>query len=71
MVKNAKVIQTHHLIYENPDHKQREETVDLFKGEHWAITQLQRRTNFSKGFIKALKHWILLNEDKAIDVSRQ
>ncbi len=64
-----KVIQRHHLIYENPDHKQRGEFVDLYKGEHWAITQLQRRTNFSKGFIKALKHWILLNEDKAVDLT--
>ena len=70
MVKNAKVIQTHHLIYENEEHKQREETVDMFKGEHWAITQLQRRTNFSKCFIKALKLWLLLNEEKAIKVHK-
>lgn len=62
------IIQKHHIVYENKEHKQPEEVVYLYKGEHWAITQLQRRKNISKGFIKALKHWILLNEDKAKDV---
>lgn len=59
------VIQKHHLIYPSEEHKQAEETVKLYKGEHWVITQLQRRKNISKGFIKSLKFWILLNEDKA------
>ncbi len=61
-------IQRHHLVYAAPDHRQREETVLLYKGEHWAITQLQRRTNISKGFVKALKYWLLINEDKAVDL---
>ena len=60
------VIQNHHIVYAEESHKQREETVKIYKGEHWAITQLQRRKNISQGFIKALKFWILLNEDKAI-----
>jgi hypothetical protein len=59
-----KVIQTHHISYDP------EETVDLFKGEHWMLTQLQRRKNFSKGFVKALKVWIALNEDKAQEVTK-
>ena len=63
-----KVIQEHHIIYGNKEHKQEDEKVKLYKGEHWAITQLQRRKNFSKGFIKALKVWILLNEEKAVEL---
>lgn len=62
------VIQNHHLVYENEKHRQREVVVKIYKGEHWAITQLQRRKKISKGFIKALKLWILLNEDKAEDL---
>lgn len=69
MVK--KIIQNHHIIYENKEHKQKEETVKMFKGEHWAITQLQRRKNISKGFIKALKFWILMNEEKAVDLEEE
>jgi len=62
------VIQKHHLIYGSEKPKQAEEIVKLYQGEHWAITQLQRRKKISKGFIKALKLWILLNEDKAQDL---
>ena len=40
----------------------------LYKGEHWAITQLQRRKNVSKGFIKALKYWINEMEDSAVEL---
>jgi hypothetical protein len=68
MTKKEKVIQIHHLIYENEAHKQKAETVRMYKGEHWAITQLQRRTNFSKGFIKSLRLWLLFNADKAQDI---
>lgn len=63
---NKIVIQNHHLIYENKEHKQKEHVVKIFKGEHWAITILQRRKNFSEGCIKALELLILLNKDKAI-----
>jgi len=62
------VIQTHHLIYPSEKPKQIEETARVYQGEHWAITQLQRRKKISKGFIKALKLWILLNEDKSQDL---
>jgi len=64
----ALVKQKHHIVYAEDSHKQREETVMIYKGEHWAITQLQRRKNISKGFIKALKFWTLLNEDRAIEL---
>ena len=59
------VVQRHHIIYESKEHKQIEETVNIYKGEHWIISQLQRRRNISKGFVKHMKVWIALNEDKA------
>lgn len=58
MVKKS-VIQPHHISYKP------EIVVILFKGEHWLITQLNRRKNVSMGFIKALKVWLALNEDSA------
>jgi hypothetical protein len=64
------IIQKHHIIYKNDEHKQKDLTVDLYKGEHWCITQLQRRKYITKGFIKALKFWILINEDNAIEVKK-
>jgi len=66
---SKKVIQGHHLIYKSD--KQDEVVVKMYKGEHWVITQLQRRKKISKGIIKALKHWIILNEDKAIDLNEK
>ena len=63
------IVNRHHIVYENKDHKQLDEIVPIYKGEHYIITQLQRRTrNISNGFIKALKCWIALNEDKGVNV---
>lgn len=59
------IIQNHHIIYENPEHKQKEITVKIFKGEHWLISNLNRRKNISRGFLIALKVWITLNENNA------
>jgi len=57
------VVQEHHISYDP------EITVNIFKGEHWLLTQLQRRTkHVSKGFITSLKVWIALNEGKAEEV---
>jgi len=57
-------IQIHHISYD-PD-----VSVYIFKGEHWILTQLQRRTRISKGFIKALKTWIVLNEERGVEIER-
>ncbi len=71
MPKKVRRIQNHHLVYLNPDHPGvREETELIYQGEHWAITQLERRRYISKGFIKAIKLWLLLNEDKAVELVR-
>lgn len=68
--KNKSVIQEHHLEYQRKDKtiEKTGETVLIYKGEHWAITQLQRRKNISKGFIKALKFWIEQVEGIAIEL---
>ena len=58
-----RVIQHHHISYDP------EIVVPIYKGEHWVITQLQRRKYISKGFIKTLKHFIAINEDQAQDLS--
>jgi len=58
-------IQEHHISYDP------EVTVLIFKGEHWLLTQLRRRTkNISKGFITSLKVWIALNEARAKELKQ-
>ena len=67
MPSKPTTIQNHHLIYESD--KQKEVTTKIYRSEHWLLTLLNRRTkNISKGLIKSLKLWILLNEDKAVDL---
>jgi hypothetical protein len=58
------VIQKHHISYEP------EIIFPIFKGEHWLITNLNRRKNISQGFVIAIKHWLALNEHKAIDLDK-
>jgi len=67
------VIQEHHLIYQEKDKvtEKKGDTVLLYKGEHWAITQLQRRKRISKGFIRALEFWINEVKDKTIELTKQ
>jgi hypothetical protein len=67
-MKNNKIIQEHHLEYQDKRLVEEKvgETVLLYKGEHWAITQLQRRKNISQGFIRALEFWISTVKEKAV-----
>ena len=58
-------VQSHHISYEP------EEKVIVYKGEHWILTQLQRRKNFSKGFFKALKVLIAIKEDTAKELEQE
>jgi|TARA_Y100000310_G_C20471570_1_gene710317 hypothetical protein len=61
------VIQKHHISYPNdPDG---EITVNLYKGEHWAITVLNRRKkNMSKGFLRCLQKYINEHKEDAVDL---
>ena len=63
-------IQRHHLEYQRKDEVKEKtgETVLLYKGEHWAISLMQRRKNISKGFIRALEYWIEQVRENAIDL---
>ena len=60
------IIQRHHLFYGDANH---EVVVPMFKGEHFLITNLNRRKNISLGFIQSLKIWLTLNECNAIDLA--
>lgn len=53
------VIQNHHIA------RVPEIIVRIFKGEHWILSQIERRKNFSKGFMTALKVIIALEENNA------
>lgn len=69
-----RVTQRHHIIYGSPDHKtQPDEIVTIFKGEHSITNKINWycSKSVSRGFIKVLKVFIALNEDRAIDLEEQ
>lgn len=58
--------QKHHISYEP------EEIITLYKGEHWAITILNRRSkNMSKGFLRCLKKYIDEHAEDAVDLDNK
>jgi hypothetical protein len=57
-----RVIQGHHITYDP------EWIVQVYQGEHWICTMLQRRTHVSKGFVSALKYWLDQHEKRAVDL---
>lgn len=64
--RKRNVIHKHHISYDP------EIIVKIYSGEHWAITQLERRTkNVSKGFIECIKAWIKKVEDIAVDLENE
>lgn len=65
MKRNRKqFIQKHHISYDP------EITVNIYKGEHWIITMLDRRTkNMSQGLIRCLKEYIAKHEAQAVDLN--
>lgn len=60
-------IQNHHIIYASEKHPEQEIIERIYEGEHMILTKIQwfEKNSVSVGFIKALKHWIFLNEDRA------
>jgi len=62
--KSKVVIQTHHVFYEP------EIVTRIFKGDHWIITNLNRKTkNISEGLVHCLLYWIEQNINKAVDLN--
>jgi hypothetical protein len=57
-----RVIQVHHISYDPVW------TVRVYKGEHWIISMLLRRTHVSSGFITVLKKWLMEHEQRAMDL---
>ncbi len=49
MEKRLRQVQRHHITYEP------EWIVPIFMGEHWTITQLQRRVHVSRGFLESME----------------
>jgi len=68
-----RAIQNHHLIYASPEHPEQEEKVTIFKGEHELATKMKlySKKTLSKGFLKWLRFFIILNEDRAIDLKEK
>ena len=44
--------------------------VRIYKGEHKIATDMQRflRKSISRGFVKWLKFWLAVNEDRAVEL---
>ena len=70
-MKKARVVQRHHMVYPSPEHPEQELVVPIYKGEHEIATKMSMylRKSTSKGFCKWLKFWLLINEDRAIDLN--
>ena len=67
MKSKKQVIQGHHISY--PDEPDGEIIVKIYKGEHWAITVLNRRKkNMSKGFLRCLQKYIDEHKEDAVDL---
>lgn len=65
------VIQGHHIKYKEKG--QEEIVVPVYKGEHWAITNLDRRKLWSIGFIQHMFDRILtrIKNGTIIDLSKE
>lgn len=63
MEKRIISIQQHHITYNPP------RIVPVFKGEHWGITQFQRRKFVSTGFIQSIEFELERLRKHATDLS--
>ena len=49
-----RVVQHHHIIYNNPEKRQGEIIVPIWRSEHWALMRLQRYKYVTFGFIVSI-----------------
>ena len=63
-----RIVNHHHIVYPVPEHGQSEVVVRMTRGEHFLITRLNRYRHITPGFIKAIKYWLVLNEDRGEDI---
>ena len=61
----GRVVQRHHISYKP------EIVVTIYKGEHQILGLINRyeQKTVSKGFIRALKVWLALNEHRAREIA--
>jgi hypothetical protein len=62
------VFNRHHIVYPSGEHTEQEYVVEVRKCEHLLLTRLNWycRKTVSRGFIRALKIWIAMNEWRAV-----
>jgi hypothetical protein len=69
-MKKPRVVQVHHHLYGAPEHGQAEWTSRVFRGEHECISKLRlySKKTVSRGLLKDLLLFSLMNWDRAIDL---
>jgi len=72
-MSKVRVTQRHHIVYPTELHPEQECVVRIYKGEHKILTDMQRflRKTTSQGFCKALKAWLAINEDRAVNLEEK
>lgn len=70
-MKKPRRIANHHWVYPSPDHPEQEHKEPIFFGEHECATKMTAysRKTVSRGFLRWLRFFVLLNEDRAIDLA--
>lgn len=69
-MSKKRIVNKHHVVYPSEKHPEQEWVEPMWKGEHQAFSRLcwYTRKTISKGLIKALKFFILRNEDRAEEI---
>ncbi len=68
--KKPMITQAHHCIYGSDEHPEQEVVVRVRKCEHRVLSLLSWycKKTVSKGLVKAIKIWVAVNEDRAVEV---
>lgn len=69
-MSKKRIVNKHHIVYPSEKHPEQEWIEKLYKGEHKVVSNLvwYTRKTISTGLIKALKFFILRNEDRAVEI---
>jgi len=69
-MNKPRVVQSHHHLYGSPEHGQSEWVSLVYRGEHECISKLRlySKKTVSKGLLKDLLLFALMNWDRAIDL---
>lgn len=69
-MKKPRLTQRHHHIYGVPEHGQDDLVSRIYKGEHECISKyrLYSRKTVSRGFLKDMLLFAIMNWDRALDL---